>query len=267
MQRKRFRRNIFLATESAYVVKSYLKNSVEILKMAIRENVGMIRDLILRSFVTANPFALGKYKFSMGLLKPHTMQKLFKSIMFKLELLNVYSNATPGAYTIPVDIKISDIVIRKYITLRISKACPDVKYVVFNPSRIYQGLPIALMNLTIINLCEAIAKNVTIKIDLPKGFELLYKNLSKITFDNLPPGQQIPIIIPFKVDEDVKPGRYYAKLSIRWSNGEVKKKVIINLVKDVKTGDYLIVHAGFAIQKLDEKEALETLKLLKEMEE
>ncbi|RLD16322.1 MAG: HypC/HybG/HupF family hydrogenase formation chaperone [Caldiserica bacterium] len=49
--------------------------------------------------------------------------------------------------------------------------------------------------------------------------------------------------------------------------GGVKKKVIINLVKDVKTGDYLIVHAGFAIQKLDEKEALETLKLLKEMEE
>jgi len=49
--------------------------------------------------------------------------------------------------------------------------------------------------------------------------------------------------------------------------GGVKKKVIINLVEDVKTGDYLIVHAGFAIQKLDEKEALETLKLLKEMEE
>ena len=49
--------------------------------------------------------------------------------------------------------------------------------------------------------------------------------------------------------------------------GGVKKKVIINLVKDVKIGDYLIVHAGFAIQKLDEKEALETLKLLKEMEE
>ena len=100
MQRKRFRRNIFLATESAYVVKSYLKNSVEILKMAIRENVGMIRDLILRSFVTANPFALGKYKFSMGLLKPHTMQKLFKSIMFKLELLNVYSNAIHSEGTI-----------------------------------------------------------------------------------------------------------------------------------------------------------------------
>ncbi|MCD6408434.1 HypC/HybG/HupF family hydrogenase formation chaperone [bacterium] len=49
--------------------------------------------------------------------------------------------------------------------------------------------------------------------------------------------------------------------------GGVKKKVIINLVKDVKIGDYLIVHAGFAIQKLDEKEAFDTLKLLKKMEE
>lgn len=49
--------------------------------------------------------------------------------------------------------------------------------------------------------------------------------------------------------------------------GSVKKRVIINLVEDVKVGDYLIIHAGFAIQKLDEKEAIETLKLWKEMEE
>lgn len=49
--------------------------------------------------------------------------------------------------------------------------------------------------------------------------------------------------------------------------GGVKKKVIINLVEDVNVGDYLIIHAGFAIQKLNEKEALETLEFLKEMEE
>ena len=34
---------------------------------------------------------------------------------------------------------------------------------------------------------------------------------------------------------------------------------------DAGVGDYVLVHAGFAIQKLDEKEARETLKLFQEM--
>lgn len=35
----------------------------------------------------------------------------------------------------------------------------------------------------------------------------------------------------------------------------------------VEPGDYLIVHAGFALRKLDEKEALETLQILRDMAE
>ena len=41
----------------------------------------------------------------------------------------------------------------------------------------------------------------------------------------------------------------------------------ITLVDDVSVGDYLLVHAGFAIQKLEEKDALETLKIFESMEE
>lgn len=36
------------------------------------------------------------------------------------------------------------------------------------------------------------------------------------------------------------------------------------LMEDVKVGDHVIVHAGFAIHKIDEKEARESLKILKE---
>jgi len=48
--------------------------------------------------------------------------------------------------------------------------------------------------------------------------------------------------------------------------GGTKREVGIQLQKDVQVGDYVIVHAGFVIQKLDEKEALETIELFKEME-
>ena len=36
-------------------------------------------------------------------------------------------------------------------------------------------------------------------------------------------------------------------------------------VPDVKPGEYVLIHAGFAIQKYDEAEALETLRLLHEV--
>ena len=43
-----------------------------------------------------------------------------------------------------------------------------------------------------------------------------------------------------------------------------KRKVNISLV-DVKVGKYVLVHAGFAIEVLDEKEAEKTLDLFREM--
>ncbi len=44
----------------------------------------------------------------------------------------------------------------------------------------------------------------------------------------------------------------------------VKREASLLLLEDAGIGDYVIVHAGFAIQKIDEVAALETLKFLKE---
>lgn len=49
--------------------------------------------------------------------------------------------------------------------------------------------------------------------------------------------------------------------------GGAEKEISIVLVDNLKVGDYVIVHAGFAIEKLDEKEALETLELIREIVE
>jgi len=35
-------------------------------------------------------------------------------------------------------------------------------------------------------------------------------------------------------------------------------------IEDIKVGDYILMHTGFAIQKLDEDEALESLKTFEE---
>ncbi len=44
----------------------------------------------------------------------------------------------------------------------------------------------------------------------------------------------------------------------------VSRKVGLDLVPEAKVGDYVIVHAGYAIQILDEQSAKETLELLAE---
>lgn len=44
----------------------------------------------------------------------------------------------------------------------------------------------------------------------------------------------------------------------------VQRKASLLLLEDARVGDYVIVHAGFAINRLDETAAMETLNLLRE---
>ena len=47
--------------------------------------------------------------------------------------------------------------------------------------------------------------------------------------------------------------------------GGVKRTANIDFIENVKVGDYVLVHVGFAIQKLDRVEAEESLKLWKQI--
>lgn len=47
--------------------------------------------------------------------------------------------------------------------------------------------------------------------------------------------------------------------------GGVRKEISLVLVEGVAVGDYVIVHVGFALQKLDPEEAAQTLALFAEM--
>jgi hydrogenase expression/formation protein HypC len=48
--------------------------------------------------------------------------------------------------------------------------------------------------------------------------------------------------------------------------GGVSRKVCLAYVPEAIVGEYAIVHAGFAISRLDEKEATRTLELAREIE-
>ena len=68
------------------------------------------------------------------------------------------------------------------------------------------------------------------------------------------------LAIPGRIIEISKDGEH---ATVDYGDG-TKREVNVSLV-DVKKGDYVLVHAGFAIEVLDEKEAMETLDLFREM--
>lgn len=69
------------------------------------------------------------------------------------------------------------------------------------------------------------------------------------------------LAIPGKIVEIVDVENQIAKVEV----GGVRRSVHFGMVEDVKVGDYVLVHVGFAMSKVDEKEAEETLRLLREL--
>lgn len=49
--------------------------------------------------------------------------------------------------------------------------------------------------------------------------------------------------------------------------GNVKREAFMHFVPEAKVGDYVLMHAGCAIQVLDEEEAVKTLEILRELSE
>ena len=70
------------------------------------------------------------------------------------------------------------------------------------------------------------------------------------------------VAVPGKIEE-IKEGDAMTMAKVNF--GGVCKDICIEWIPEVKVGDYVIVHAGFAINKLDEEEALKTLELFEEI--
>lgn len=67
------------------------------------------------------------------------------------------------------------------------------------------------------------------------------------------------LAVPARITEILDSDRAIASL------GGIAKEISIALVDDLKEGDYVIVHTGFALNKLDTQEAHKTLQMFEEM--
>lgn len=69
------------------------------------------------------------------------------------------------------------------------------------------------------------------------------------------------LAIPAKIVE--RKDEYYATVDVMGLTREVN----LRLTPDAKVGDYVLIHAGFAIQVVDEAQALDTLDLIQQFPE
>ncbi len=73
------------------------------------------------------------------------------------------------------------------------------------------------------------------------------------------------LAIPGKIVEIVDVDNSIAKVDV----GGVKRNINIGMLdkEEARVGDYVLIHVGFAMSKVDEKEAEDTLRILKEIGE
>ena len=71
------------------------------------------------------------------------------------------------------------------------------------------------------------------------------------------------LAIPGKVVEIVDAENSIAKVDV----GGVRRNINTGMLDGTKVGDYVLIHVGFAMSKIDEREAEETLRILKEIGE
>ena len=72
------------------------------------------------------------------------------------------------------------------------------------------------------------------------------------------------LALPVKVIEvGVGPAGDFATVDL----GGVKKEISLALLDGVEVGDYVILHVGYALSKLDPEEAAKTLALFSQMQE
>jgi hydrogenase expression/formation protein HypC len=71
------------------------------------------------------------------------------------------------------------------------------------------------------------------------------------------------LAIPGKIVEIVDEENQIAKVEV----GGVRRNINIGMLdkEDARIGDYVLIHVGFAMSKIDEAEAMETLRVLQEI--
>lgn len=135
-------------------------------------------------------------------------------------IVDIRNNATKGTYTVPLLIRFGTVIIRKNVTVTIPYPKIRILYAMTYPPVVFPGTDNVLLNVTLVNAGTGTARNVTVKLVLPRGFTAPTPNTTKVTIPAVVPGKPIPLVFVFNVPDSVKPGVYELKLDVKYGSAD-----------------------------------------------
>jgi len=133
-------------------------------------------------------------------------------------IVSVLSNVTEGKYPLEIYF-IYDHVEERHIAKIIINE-PKIKIVsaVATPPAVLPGMYGVLLNITLLNVGPVYAKNVTVRLILPREFTTYTPNITEITLPAVPPGRTIPLVFMFNVPDNITAGMYKLTVELQYYN-------------------------------------------------
>jgi len=73
------------------------------------------------------------------------------------------------------------------------------------------------------------------------------------------------LAIPGRVEKLDEAGKFPRMAEV--DSGGIKRSICIDFLPDIKIGEYVLVHVGYALEKINEKEAKEQLESFRKAED
>ncbi len=131
-------------------------------------------------------------------------------------IVSTLQNISGGKYPIQVIFMYDHV--REVHTVKIVIYSPKIRvaYAIPMPPIATPGMNGIRLNVSIVNVGSVIAKNVTIRLVLPREFSTYTPNMTSITLPAVPPGKPIPIQFMFNVPDNVTPRTYILKINVHY---------------------------------------------------
>ncbi len=157
-------------------------------------------------------------------------------------IVSVLSNVTGGKY--PLDVYfIYDHVEEKHVVhIVISEPNVKVAAAVPTPPVALPGMYGIMLNVTLLNVGPVFAKNVTVRLILPRDFTTYTPNITEITLPAVPPGREIPLIFMFNIPSNITAGTYKLTIEVKYYNKVENYTTYIKVLPEPK----------FEIEKVEE---------------
>ncbi|NPA23539.1 MAG: hypothetical protein GXO23_04515 [Crenarchaeota archaeon] len=157
-------------------------------------------------------------------------------------IVSVLPNVTGGKY--PLDIYFLYGSIEEKHVAKIVIYEPKVRVVsaIPTPPVVLPGMYGAILNVTILNTGYVIAKNVTVRLILPRNFTVYTPNVTSVTLPAVPPGRVMPLVFMFNVPNNVTPGTYRFTVQVKY----------LDTVRDYVTYVKVLPEPRFEIEKIEE---------------